>query len=157
MQFSAREDVEAPIEEVFRAVSDFDGWERAALRRGAEIARSDELQSIGVGMTWAALFHYRNRDRKADLELKQYEMPNMLRMHAVSSGVETDILVELVALSRGRTRMDISAELKPNSISARLLLQPMKLARGKLTKRFRTRVADFAVSIEGKRGSGNQR
>jgi len=152
MQFSAREDVEASIDEVFRAVSNFEGWERTALRRGAEIARTDELQTVGAGMTWSALFSYRNRERKADLELKHFDAPNTLRMFAVSSGVQSDVVVELVALSRERTRMDIQANLKPNSISARLLLQPMKLARGKLSKRFRARVADFAAAIEGDSG-----
>ncbi|MCP5039311.1 MAG: SRPBCC family protein [Rhodobacteraceae bacterium] len=148
MQFSAREDIEAPIEEVFRAVANFEGWERAALRRGAEITRTDTMETPSKGMTWAVQFSFRNRIRKADLELTELDAPNKVRVFATASGVESSFYIELVSLSRVRTRMDVSTGLKPTTISARLLLQPMKLGRAKLSNRFRKRIADFAGAIE---------
>ncbi len=148
MQFKAREDIEAPIEDVFRAVTNFEGWERAVMRRGAEVSRTDNLEQPDKGMTWAVEFSFRNWQRKADLELLNYDAPNKVRVAGKSGGVKTDFDVELVALSRERTRMDVSAELKPTSVSARLLVQPLKLARSKLSNRFRQRIADFAGAIE---------
>lgn len=148
MQFEAREDVAAPIEQVFQAVSDFEGWERAALRRGAEISRTDDLPQPGCGMAWTAKFDFHNRPRAADMVLDTFEKPTNLRLMAISGGVNVEFTVELVALSRSRTRMDIATTLTPRTISARLLLQPLKLARTKLANRFRQRIADFAASIE---------
>jgi len=56
--------------------------------------------------------------------------------------------VDLVALSRGRTRLSVDLALEPRSISGRLMVQSLKLARNNLTKRFRLRVADYAVDLE---------
>ncbi|MCI2399424.1 SRPBCC family protein [Aliiroseovarius subalbicans] len=148
MKLSTREDVAAPIDAVFRAVSDFDGFERAALRRGAEVARTDTLSAPGVGMTWAAQFPYRNRERKADLRLANYDPPHGLELFSKVSGIEAVVAIDLVALSRTRTRMNLSIDLRPKTIPARLMIQSMKLAKSNLTKRFQKRVAGFAQDIE---------
>jgi hypothetical protein len=148
MKFSAKEDIEAPIEQVFALVSDFESLERAALRRGAEVQRTDSLRKPGVGMRWMAAFMARGRQRKLDIEMTEYEAPNGMRFHSVAQGLETDMKVELVALSRGRTRLSVDLELKPKSISARLLVQSLKLARANLSKKFHLRMADYARDLE---------
>jgi uncharacterized membrane protein len=148
MKFSAKEDIEAPIEQVFALVSDFESLERAALRRGAEVQRTDSMRKPGVGMRWMAAFMARGRQRKLDIEITEYESPNGMRFHSVAQGLETDMKVELVALSRGRTRLSVDLELKPKSISARLLVQSLKLARANLSKKFHLRMADYARDLE---------
>ena len=52
MKLSGRTDIQAPVEFVFDAISDFDFWERAALRRGAEVTRTDKLRQPAPGMSW---------------------------------------------------------------------------------------------------------
>ncbi|HGG05428.1 MAG TPA: SRPBCC family protein [Aliiroseovarius sp.] len=154
MQFSAREDVEAPIDAVFRAITDFEGFERAMLRRGAEIARTDSLPAPGQGMSWQVQFDFRNRRRSAEVILSELDIPNRMVLLAKSGGVDADFKVDLVPLSRSRTRMDIVSELTPTGLSARLFLQPLKLARSKMSNRFRKRVAKFAVSVEDRYQAG---
>lgn len=148
MKFSTKEDIEAPIEQVFGLVSDFEALERAALRRGAEVQRTDSLRKPGIGMSWTASFIARGRQRQLNIEMTEYEPPHGMRFHSVAQGLETDMKVELVALSRGRTRLSIDLELKPKSISARLLVQSLKLARTNLNKKFHLRMADYARDLE---------
>ena len=148
MKFKTREDIEATIEQVFEAVSDFDGMERAALRRGADVARIDTLGEPGPGMRWNAKFPYRNRTREADLELTTFEAPHQLELFSKVSGIEATVDIELLSLSRNRTRMNLSVDMRPKTIPARLLLQSMKLARASMVRRFRKRVAQYAQSIE---------
>jgi hypothetical protein len=90
----------------------------------------------------------RGRQRKLDIEMTEYESPNGMRFHSVAQGLETDMKVEFVALSRGRTRLSVDLELKPKSISARLLVQSLKLARANLSKKFHPRMADYARDLE---------
>lgn len=154
MKLKTSEDIEATIEQVFEAVSDFDGMERAALRRGAEVKRSDTLTSDGVGMAWHATFPYRNRSRVADMELTAFDTPNRLTLFSKVSGMDATIDVDLVSLSRSRTRLVLSVDMRPKTISARLLIQSMKIARSTIMRRFRKRVADYAQSIEEKYRTG---
>jgi hypothetical protein len=148
MKFSTKEDIEAPVEQVFAQISDFAGFERAARRRGAEVQRTDSLPAPAIGMTWAASFMARGRQRQLAVEMTEFEPPLKMRFHSVAQGLETDMTVELVALSRGRTRLSVALDLKPKSISARLLVQSLKLARANLNKRFHLRIADYARDLE---------
>ena len=43
MKLASKKDVEAPIAQVWAALTDFETWERAAMRRGVEVARTDSL------------------------------------------------------------------------------------------------------------------
>ncbi|UWP88530.1 SRPBCC family protein [Aliiroseovarius crassostreae] len=148
MKFSTREDIAANIEYVFASVSDFGGLERAALRRGADVVRTDTLSAPGPGMSWRATFPFRNRERQADMKLTHYEAPHGMVLFSKISGIEAEVRVDLVALSPRRTRLNLDVEMKPKSIPARLMMQSMKLARGNLVKKFRRRVADYAQTIE---------
>ena len=49
MKLSSRQDIEAPVAFVFDALNDFQAWERAALRRGAEVARTDKMNVTAQG------------------------------------------------------------------------------------------------------------
>jgi hypothetical protein len=148
MKLATREDIEAPIETVFEKLADFDGFERAALRRGADVVRLDSLTVPGPGMAWKAGFDFRGRERRAELKLTGFEAPNGMTFLVHSSGLDVDLVVELVAMSRSRTRMNVAFDATPNTIPARLMLQSLKLARANVVKRFRHRVGDFAADIE---------
>jgi hypothetical protein len=153
MQFTSKEDIEGPIDRVFAMITDFDSFERAAMRRGAEVARTDKLrlppQSPGcAGMAWKARFKLRGRDRVFTLNLVSLEVPNGYRVDFTVSGLDGDLAIDLVSMSRNRTRMTVAMELRPRTLAARLLVQSLKLARTNLSKRFALRVADYAKQLE---------
>ena len=148
MRFSTREDIEAPIEKVFAAVSDFDGFERQALRRGAEVTRQDTAGKPGIGSEWHLKFPFRGKEREVEARISEFEAPNGLRIDSRGGGLDGQIAIDLLALSPGRTRMHVAVDLKPQSLSARLLVQSLKFAKGNLNKRFSNRVWNFAQDIE---------
>ncbi|WP_299147031.1 SRPBCC family protein [uncultured Tateyamaria sp.] len=148
MKFSTREDIAAPIDQVFDALCDFEGFERQAMRRGADVQRIDPLTQPGVGMKWKTAFDMRGRRRDVDIEMARFDAPNEMVFDAKSSGMEGRFDIELLALSRSRTRMNIALEVTPLNLSARLLVQSLKLAKTNLTKRFKLRVADYTKGLE---------
>ncbi len=148
MELTAREDIEAPQEVVFEAVSDFDSFERAILRRGAELRRTDETGGVGEGMCWEVDFAWRGRSRRAELEVVGFNRPDGVAVKGHSGGVEVHFTVDLVALSRARTRMELRADVRATNLPARLLLKPMTLAQAGILKRFRKKVAVFAGKVE---------
>ena len=148
MQFSAKEDLKGPIENVFALLSDFPGFERSALRRGVEVQRCDTLAEPGPGMAWDVAFVLRGKRRKAHLDLVHYDPPDGMVFDFASDNMQGRMVVDLVALSRGRTRMGVDFQVKPQNLTARLLLQSLKLAKGNLNKRFQVRMASYAEDME---------
>ena len=148
MQLSAQEDIEGHIDRVFAEISDFESIERQAMRRGVDLRRKDSLTAPAQGMAWHSVFTFRGKKREADITLTDYTPPERMVFHSVTGGLETQTVIELVALSRTRTRISITSELMPKTLSARLLVQSLKLAKGGIEKRFRTRMAGFAKDFE---------
>lgn len=149
MKFSAREDIDAPIETVFTAVSDFDAFERRMLRRGVDITRDEAIPLDEVGARWKAQFAWRGRSYDVDAELVNLEVGTGYAIESLTNGIQSMATVDLVALSKSRTRLFVSLELKPQTLSSRLLVQSLRLAKGNLSRRFKTRVAEFASGISG--------
>ena len=148
MKFSTREDIEAPIDYVFARASDFAAYERQALRRGAQVKRAGGDAAIDVGTTWNIAFKFRNKDRQMHAELVTLDNPNQIRVDTQTSGIDSIAKVDFVALSPKRTRLTIGIELTPKTLSARLLVQSLRLAKSNLSKRFSARVRDFATATE---------
>ena len=148
MQFTSKEDIEAPIEQVFAMLSEFESFERSAIRRGIEVIRTDQNTAPAAGYAWNARFKMRGKMRDLNLNLVSYEHPTVMRFESDSHGLAGVMVLDLMALSPKRTRMAVSLELNPKTLSARLLVQSLKLAKGNLTKRFKLKVAEYAKGME---------
>lgn len=148
MKFSSREDIEATIDQVFEMLCDFEGFERSAMRRGADVQRIDPMTEPGVGMRWDVSFMMRGRKRQLQLEMVRFDRPNEMALEFTSTGMNGSFVLELLALSRSRTRLAVALEVSPRTLSARLLVQSLKLAKSSLTKRFKLRVAEYAKTME---------
>lgn len=152
MRFSTKEDIEASIHDTFMVLSEFEAYERAALRRGIDVRRVKEVMPIAAGIEWEATFSLRGSVRDIKLTLAEYDQPNGFRFVSDSQGLEGVLEVSLIKLSPNRTRMAVTLDLTPKSLSARLLLQSLKLAKSSLNSRFKGKTADFARSVEDRVG-----
>ena len=150
MEFTSSEDIEAPLDEVFAKLSDFDAIERQMLRRGVEVKRREAYSEPVAGMTWDASFSFRGKARDAEITLSKFDKPEHMEFTSISSGLEVVTQIDCVPLSRSRTRIAAKVALNPRTLPARLLVQSMKLARTKLNKRFAKRMREFARDFENK-------
>ena len=144
MQFVAKDDIDAPMEELFRALSDFEGIERSAIRRGVEVKRQGDISAPALGLDWDSECTFRGAQRKASVQRVEFEPSTQMAFAGESSGISSHMVVELIALSARRTRLIVTVKLKPKTLAGRLMVQSLKLVRGKVVRRFRTRVGDYA-------------
>ena len=156
MKLAAKYDIEAPAAFVFAQLADFEGWERAAMRRGADIMRNDKLGVAGPGMTWDCRFRYRGKDRHATIGLDAISPISALALTGKSAPVNGALQIDILDLATRRTRVEVRLEVRPNTIAARIYLQSLRLARSRVERSFDQRVAQLAVEIEERfrRGQG---
>lgn len=147
MKLSTREDIEAPLDRVYAAVTDFEAFERQMLRRGIEISRDEETPPTAPGATWAASLSWRGRPQRIEAELVSVEPGQGYAIESHSGGLICLGVVDLVQLSRTRTRLFISLDLRATTLSSRLLIQSLRLAKRTIERRFKARVADFAKGL----------
>ena len=148
MKFSTKQDIEVPLVFVHQTLTDFAMWERAAMRRGSEVNRTDTLRQPGPGMAWASKFTYRGKERNIAVTLTEWDAPLHLAFTGHASTIEALARIELLEMSTKRTRLLITLEVKPNTLGARLFLQSLRLARARVDRSFDQRVAHMAHDIE---------
>ncbi|GGH27193.1 Polyketide cyclase / dehydrase and lipid transport [Cribrihabitans marinus] len=148
MKFSAREDIEAPIGDVFDILSRFDQHERSAIRRGIEVQRRSGGATNSAGLEWESRFEARGRIREVHTRLARYEPPSLMRFESLSGGLEGVVNLELLALSPRRTRLGVDVDLRARTLTARLFLQSLKLGRKSLMQRLRLKLEQFAKDVE---------
>ncbi len=148
MKLTSRQDIEAPVAFVFAALKDFDAWERAALRRGADVARTDTLRSVMPGLSWLVKFAYRGKERQLALRLTSLEQSTLIGFSGNGASLDGLANFDLMALAARRTRLSVTVDLKPRSIGARLVLQSLRLAKTRINRRFSDRVGQVCSDIE---------
>ncbi len=154
MKFSTREDIEAGQDAVFEAFSDFDRFERQALRMGADVERMEMSTGPCAGMKWRARFEYKGRMRELNCTLTGYSPSENLAMDWESGGLNGTLTIEMIALAPRRTRVRVGLDLRPSTFSARLFLQSLRLAKGTLDARFQARVKALADDIRARDDRG---
>ncbi len=148
MKLAAKSDVEAPAPFVFAQLADFEGWERAAMRRGAEVIRTDNLRSSAPGMTWDTMFNYRGKDRRATIRLDALSPTTHLALSGKAAPVDGVLTIDILDLGAKRTRIEVRLEVKPKTIAARIFVQSLRLARSRVERSFAQRVDQLAVELE---------
>ncbi|GAA6163563.1 hypothetical protein NBRC116590_12670 [Pelagimonas sp. KU-00592-HH] len=148
MKFKSKEDLDVPIAQVFDMIADFERHERSAMRRGVKIKRLDSLEAPGLGAKWDIGFQMRGRERQAEVEVTGFDRPNEMTFEAQIQGLDSTVEVVLVPLSKTRTRLNVVGTLKPKTLSARLMVQSLKLAKKNISKRFDKKLAGLARDME---------
>ena len=149
MNLTTREDIDMPIGEVFEAVTDFERFERRLMRRGIDVLRDDTVPPPNAGAKWRISANWRGKPYEIDAELISVETPDGFALEAHSSGLICVGVVDLVALSRARTRLLISLDIRATSFSSKLLLQALRFGGGSASSRFRAYVQQFARELPG--------
>lgn len=142
MKFSTRAEVQAPAEDTFAAFADFPHYVRLAERRGARVQTRD-----AAVFAWRARFDWNGSARDVEGDVTRFDPPRGFTADMASGGLEGRIEVAVVPIDPARSEVRVAMEWRPRAMSGRILLQSLKLVKGRLDDRFSARVAEFAAGI----------
>lgn len=156
MKVSARIDLDLPRATVFAAASDFAAAEARLAARGVEIRRVADRTPPGPGIAWTARARLRGRTRDIASEVTELDPPQGLTIRSQIGGMVATFDVRVVALSADRTRVIAGLDLRATTMKARVILQALRLAKGRIRGRMERGLAAWAdgvIADQRRRGS----
>jgi Polyketide cyclase / dehydrase and lipid transport len=148
MKLTAKTDVEVPAAHVYASLTDFPAWEREGARRGVEIEHAAGTSGAGVGKVWKLKALYRKKLRKITLRIDDLVENQKLGLHVDSPAAEGTTRLEIIVLSPRRSRLRLDLDLRPKTLAARLFINTMRLAKGRVQARLEARLGQLGARIK---------
>jgi hypothetical protein len=148
MKLTAKTDLEVPAAFVFATLIDHPSWEREAVRNGVEIERPPGTPDSGVGATWQIRGHFRGKARKVLIRIEDLTPDQRLGLLLDSPSIEGISRIEVMVLSPRRSRVRADIEVKPKTLAARLFINTMRLAKGRVQARFEKSLGQLSTRIK---------
>lgn len=148
MKLTAKTDLEVPAAFVFATLVDHASWEREAVRNGAEIERPPGTPAAGLGAAWRIRGHFRGKPRKVLLKIEELTENQRVVLSIDSPSIEGSARFEVMVLSPRRSRLRVDVEIKPRTLAARLFINTMRLAKGRVQAKFETRLGQMGGRIK---------
>lgn len=148
MKFKVSDDVEAPVDWVWGGFTDFDAVESDIRARDAELVRVGDWKEAALGVAWRGSVPVRGKVRPIDAKIAEFRPDEHLQVESQVGGMSCEYDVTFTVLSPEVTRVAITLELKASTLSARLLLQTLKIARRKVIQRLEAAVVRQGTAVE---------
>lgn len=148
MKLTAKTDLEVPAAAVFASLVDHPAWEREAIRNGVEVERPAGTPATGVGAEWRIRGHFRGKARKVQVKIEEMTQDQRIALGLDSPSIEGTTRLEIMVLSPRRSRMRVDLEIKPKTLAARLFINTMRLAKGRVQARFEKGLGRLGARIK---------
>ncbi len=148
MKLTAKTDLDAPAGFVYACLADHASWERDAAQRGIDVERPVDMPLAGLGAGWLVKVPFRGQPVAILLRLEQQVPPERLGFAIQSKAIEGDFVLNVIELSPRRTRLQIVLEVKPRTMAARILLNTLTLAKGRVQARVEKRIRQIGATIK---------
>ncbi|NKX42963.1 SRPBCC family protein [Roseicyclus persicicus] len=141
MKFKVSEDVDAPQSMVWARFTDFSGFEEDARGRGATITRVGNWSTTAEGVEWRGEVTIRGMNRAVAAKVSRLVPQDLCLIESRIGGMDCAYEMAFVPLSADVTRVTLTLDLSAETMTARLLLQTLKLARGRVLQRLQGMIA----------------
>ena len=135
MKFKVSEDVDAPVQITWARFTDFSGIEAEAKGRGADLSRVGNWTEAAAGRGWRGTVTVRGRSRPVASEISAMTAPERCEIQTRVGGMDAVYEMTFLALRPDMTRVQVVLDMSASTLSARLALQTLKLARGRVMQR----------------------
>lgn len=148
MKFKVSEDVDAPQDMVWQRFTDFSGFEEDARGRGAVLSRVGNWTQTREGVEWRGEVTVRGRSRPISAKVSQMVQQELCVVDSRIGGMNCHQEMLFTPLAASVTRVTLILDLSADTLTARLLLQTMKLARGRVMQKLQGVLARQGNAVE---------
>ena len=148
MKLKVSDDAERPVDQVFASLTDYAVIEADLRAAGFTIRRISDWTVLKPGVAWTGRGEVRGKVRSVEAKVSAIEPGRMVEIEAKVGGMRMAHETRLVPLGERVTRINITVDLRPDTLSTRLLIQSLKLARGRVLDRMQRRLAADIRRIE---------
>lgn len=148
MKLTAKIDLEVPAAFVFDTLTDNASWEREAIRNGVEVSRPPGAPDRGLGAAWQMRGHYKGKPRKVLIVIEELVQDQRIGLSLDSPSIDGTARLEVMVLSPRRSRLRVDLEIKPKTLAARLFVNTMRLAKGRVQARFERGLGQLGTRIK---------
>ncbi len=148
MKFKVSEDVDAPQAMVWAKFVDFTALEDDARGRGATVTRVGNWTDTAEGVAWRGDVTARGKSRPLAAKVTRFAPEDLCLIESRIGGMNCSYEMTFVPLATEVTRVALVLELSADTLTARLLLQTLKLARGRVLQRMQAVIARQGNAVE---------
>lgn len=148
MNFQVTEDVAAPLEAAWAGFTDFAALEVQLAEKGAALQRVGDWREVRPGAGWRGTVQVRGTAHPLEAHIVAIAPFESCAIDSRIGGMECSYLSTFRALSPVATRVEITLEMRARGLSARLILQSLKLARGQALQRIEGFVVCRGEAVE---------
>jgi hypothetical protein len=133
---------------VWARFTDFSGFEEDARGRGAILNRVGNWTQTVQGVEWRGEVTVRGKSRPITAKVTQLVPQELCIVDSRIGGMNCHQEIIFVPLSTTVTRVALMLDLSADTLTARLLLQTMKLARGRVLQKLQGVLARQGNAVE---------
>jgi hypothetical protein len=148
MKLTAKTDLEVPADAVYASLMDHQTWEREAVRRGVGVERPSDMPLAGVGAGWRIKARYRGKMRNVLVRINSLTPGQSADFAIEGQSVDGNVVFDVLALSPRRSRLRVSIDIRPKTLAARLFLNTLRLAKGRVQARLETRLGKLGQHLK---------
>lgn len=148
MKLKISQDAEAGADTVYAGLMDMPRYEAALHDRGIELKRRGGWGVPEIGAGWTGRADIRGKIRQIEAEITAMEPGRGVSVAARIGGLRMEHVVTLVPLGQAVTRVNLVTDLRPDTLTARLLVQSLKLARARVLDGMQARLNTELRRIE---------
>ncbi|MEL6954528.1 MAG: SRPBCC family protein [Pseudomonadota bacterium] len=148
MKLKITQDATASAQQVYAAFTDFARYEEMLRDSDVTLSRKGGWGLPEPGRGWTGKAMVRSKLRRLDATIVAMEPDRGLELECKIGGLRIEHAIALVPLGQRLTRVNAVIDLKPDTLSARLLVQSLKLARAKLLQRMQARLEREVARVE---------
>ncbi len=148
MELTYKTIINVPQAFAFEKATDFARFEREGFGKLSPFEPRSEIKAPGIGARWRTSSEFQGRPRRFSLELFKLDGPEAMVLGNKSEKYDIEAHFLFKEIGEEETEFTFHLDAKAQSITAKLILQTIQLARGRIEKSMQTEFEKMALNME---------